>query len=256
MIDRLGIIGVGHLAGYVVAGLHRAGADFEIILSPRNADMSARLATRFGATVAADNQAVADGAELILLTTRPSDVVAACNAVAFRAGQTVVSTAAGVRLGSLERAVAPAQAVRAMPLTCAAVNKSPTLLHPDHPQTRSLFELLGNVLAVADEAQFTPASAIAAFYGWVYALLDETVAWTVRAGVPAQSARRLVLETARGAAEMGLSHPDQELSTLLDALATPGGVTRQGLQTLQEKQGLTAWTDALETVLGRLRSDC
>ncbi len=255
MIERIGFIGVGHLAGYLVEGLRRADSDVGIALSPRNVEMSARLATRFGATVAVDNQAVADKAELILVTTRPGEVLATCEAITFRADQTVVSTAAGVHLGVLRPVVAPAQPVRAMPLTCAAINKSPTLLHPDHPQARSLFELLGSVLALADEAQFTPASAIAAFYGWVYALLDQGVAWTVRAGVPPQTARSLVLETARGAAEMGLSHPDQELSALLDSLATPGGVTRQGLKTLQEGQGLAAWTDALDVVLERLRGD-
>jgi pyrroline-5-carboxylate reductase len=206
VIERVGIIGVGHLTGYLVEGLRRATPDFGIILSPRNVKMSARLATRFGATVAADNQAVADGAELILVTTRPGDVVAACEAITFRADQTVVSTAAGVQLEVLKPAVAPAQAVRAMPLTCAAINRSPTLLHPDHSQARSLFEPLGSVLAVDNEAQFTAASAIAAFYGWVYALLDQGVAWTVQAGVPLQTARSLVLETARGASEMGLSH--------------------------------------------------
>jgi len=47
----LEVFGVGHLAGYLVAGLRRASSDIEIILSPRNVERSARLAARFGATV-------------------------------------------------------------------------------------------------------------------------------------------------------------------------------------------------------------
>jgi pyrroline-5-carboxylate reductase len=104
---------------------------------------------------------------------------------------------------------------------------------------------------VEEETQFTRASAIAAYYGWVYALMDETAAWTANAGVPQQIARELVLETTRGAAEMGLAHPERELSELLDSLATEGGVTRDGLQTLRQRRGLSAWVEALEAVLER-----
>jgi pyrroline-5-carboxylate reductase len=94
---------------------------------------------------------------------------------------------------------------------------------------------------------------IAAFYGWVYALLDETVAWTTRAGVPEQTARSLVLETMRGATAMGLDRSDS-LAEMLDALATPGGITEHGLSVLRQQRGLTAWAEALDEVLGRMRS--
>ena len=256
LIDvRVGLIGVGHLAGYLVEGLRRASPDIEIILSPRNVERSAKLAARFGATVAADNQAVADAADLILLTTRPGDAVAACVDVAFRPGQTVVSAAAGLPLEALRPAVAPATLVRAMPISCAAINASPTLLYPDDPQAHALFALLGQVHVLPDESRFTPASAIAAFYGWVYALLDETVAWTAQAGVPPQTARNLVLETVRGAAAMALAQPDQDLAGMLDALATPGGITEHGLKVLHRRGGLAAWTEALEAVLTRMGGD-
>jgi pyrroline-5-carboxylate reductase len=98
---------------------------------------------------------------------------------------------------------------------------------------------------------FTPASVIAAFYGWVYALLDETVAWTTQAGVPPQTARSLVLETVRGAAGMALAQPNQDLAAMLD---TPGGITEYGLNVLHQRQGLAAWTGACNAVLSRLRN--
>jgi len=255
MIERVGIIGVGHLAGYLVEGLRRASQDIEIILSPRSAERAASLAALFGAAVAADNQAVADVADLILLTTRPGDAVAAAEDIAFRPVQTAVSVAASLPLANLKPAVAPATVVRAMPISCAAINQSPTLLYPDHPQARALFSLLGQVHVLPDEARFIPASVIAAFYGWVYALLDETVAWTAQAGVPPQTARSLVLETVRGAADMALAHPDRDLAAILDTLATPGGITEHGLNILHQRRGLAAWTEALEAVLSRLRSD-
>ena len=255
MIERIGIVGVGHLAGYLVEGLRRASPEIEIVLSPRNAERSAHLAARFGACVVASNQAVADATDLILLTTRRGDALAAARGIVFRRGQTVASTVAGLGLADLAPVVAPAAAVRAMPISSAALNQSPTLLCPDHAETRSLFALLGHVHPLPDEAHFAPASVISAFYGWVYALLDETVAWTVQAGVSPQTARSLVLETVRGTAEMALAKPDQDLASMLATLATPGGITEHGLAVLRQRQGLEAWVAALDAVLGRMRED-
>ncbi len=248
---RVGIVGVGHLAGYLVEGLRRASPELEIVLSPRNARRSASLAVRFGARVAADNQAVADAADVLILSTRPEDAVAAARAIAFRPDHTFVSVAATLPLEALRPAAGPASLVRALPISCAAINISPTLLYPHDPRAYALFDLLGHVYVLPSESCFASASAISAFYGWIYALLDDTVAWTVQAGVPPQVARSLVLETVRGAAEMALARPDQDLAAMLDALATPGGITERGLALLRRHHALAAWTEALDAVLKR-----
>lgn len=252
MISRVGVIGVGHLASYLVQGLRRASRDIEIVLSPRNAERSAYLTDRFGATVATSNQAVAEAADLVLLTTRPADVLEVCQEIVFVPEQVVVSVAVGLPLADLLPVVAPATAVRVLPISCAAINRSPTLLCPDHPQVKALFGLLGRVHVLSDESQFTAASVLSAFYGWVYALEGEVVRWTIGAGVEPPTARNLVLETVRGAAEMALAHPEQDLTSMLEALATPGGITEHGLTVLDQGQGLEVWVKALESVYCRL----
>ena len=77
MIPCIGIIGAGHLAGYLVAGWRHAWPDLQVILSPRNAAQAASLAATYGAVVAPDNQAVVAAAEVIVLATRPADALAA-----------------------------------------------------------------------------------------------------------------------------------------------------------------------------------
>jgi len=114
---------------------------------------------------------------------------------------------------------------------------------------------LGQVHVPPDEARFIAASAIAAFYGWAYALLDEVAAWTAGTGVPPRMAWDLVLEMVRGAAAMALAQPDRDLTAMLDSLATPGGITERGLNVLHQRGGLAAWTEALEAVLSHLRGD-
>jgi pyrroline-5-carboxylate reductase len=136
VIEQVGIIGVGHLASYLVAGMRRASPKLEIFLSTYLSEMANGLASDFGATAIASNQAVADAVDTVLVSTRPGDILAACDSVAFRPNQTVVSTAVGVTTELLAPVVAPARIVRSMPITCSAINLSPTLLYPDNPKAR------------------------------------------------------------------------------------------------------------------------
>lgn len=88
----------------------------------------------------------------------------------------------------------------------SAIGRSPTLLFPDDPAARAIFDPLGTVLCVDDEAQFTPASAIAAYYGWVYALMDAAITWCASAGVPASTARDSRRSNGREAWAPGSKH--------------------------------------------------
>ncbi|MFW9993786.1 MAG: NAD(P)-binding domain-containing protein [Candidatus Odinarchaeota archaeon] len=251
MIEKVGIIGVGHLASYLVEGLRKASENLEIYLSPRNVEKSAYLAERFNATVGSDNQEVADKADMIILSTRSEHAVQVAKDISFRSGQTVISVSI-LPIRALSKVIQPADVVRAMPISSAAINQSPTLLYPDNPKARALISLIGQVHVLQEESQFTPASVIAAYYGWIYALLGETIKWTAGTGVPQQIARTLVLETVRSAVNMSLDQPGKDLGEILATLVTKGGITDQGLKVLRERQGLVAWIEALEVVLRRL----
>ena len=67
-----GILGVGSLAGFVVQGLCDDVADPPaVVLSPRNAETSAALAAAYpSVAVAADNQAVLDASDVVLVLLR------------------------------------------------------------------------------------------------------------------------------------------------------------------------------------------
>src|SRR3546814_14762740 len=68
---RLGFIGTGTIAAAIVEGLALSGEE-PILLSPRNADIAARLSDRFSHVgVANDNQAVLDQSHLVLLAVPP-----------------------------------------------------------------------------------------------------------------------------------------------------------------------------------------
>jgi pyrroline-5-carboxylate reductase len=81
----------------------------QVLLSPRNAGIAAGLAERFPSVeVAADNQAVVDGAGVVIVCVRPQVAQAVLDELSFPADRVVVSAMAGAPVDTLQRLVAPA----------------------------------------------------------------------------------------------------------------------------------------------------
>lgn len=253
MSETVGIIGVGHLARYLVAGFARAEAPPAIVLSPRNAETSRMLAERFGAAVAASNAEVVERADVVLLSTRPPDLLDAAAGLPWRDGQTAVSLAAGVALSGLARAVAPATAVRALPVTAAEIGESPTCLHPDNTAARALFERVGSVHAFDDEATYDAASIQGVVYSAFHAVVQSVAGWLDRAGVPADEARSLAARAIRATGGMVAAHPELPLEQMVAEFATPGSLTRTAVEAMRENGALAGIDDAFDRALARTR---
>lgn len=253
MNEIVGVIGVGHLARYLVAGFARADAPPEIVLSPRNAATSRMLADRFGAKVAASNADVVERADVVLLATRPPDLIEAATGLPWRDGQTAVSLAAGVALFGLSRTVAPATAVRALPITAAEIGESPTCLHPDNAAARALFERVGSVHAFDDETTYDAASIQGVVYSTFHTVVQSVAEWLDRGGVPADEARALAARAIRATAGMVAAHPELSLERMVDEFATPGSLTLTAVEAMRDNGALAGINEAFDRALARTR---
>ena len=253
MSNAIGILGVGHLATYVAKGLLRSVAGHDIVLSPRNTERSAALSRESDCTVAADNQGVVEAADILMLSARPAQVIPMVEELRFRPGQLLISVAAGLQIREFEGISGDTTIVRALPLSCAELNESPTLLFPHDERAEGLLSVLGPVHVVDSEEQFTAASAVSAFYGWVYAWLGQAADWTSRAGMPDDLGKALVLQTVLGAVKMCAVERGRSPGSFVASLATPGGITEHGLRLLEERGALEAWQEALDSVWGAIR---
>lgn len=244
----VGILGVGHLAAAMLAGLLRSGLDpSDIILSPRG--RAPELSAMHGIPMVADNRDLVERADVIILAVRPADAPAAVDGLPWRQGQVLISVCAGVALSRL--AVAPAQAVRAMPLTAAEINASPTACFPALAEARAVLERLGPVVVLASEADFEVATVSAAVYGWVQDLIRRTVVWSTGKGPEEQAMRQLVALTFVAAGQL-IAEKAEPMEKLLGELVTPGGITELGLDVLATRGQTQAWLEACEAVLTRL----
>ena len=256
MKQTIAFIGVGHLAEYMIDGLRKTDQATPIWLLARSKTRALKLWSAGPTTHLADDpQAAIDQADIVVVATRPSDVVTAMEGLRFKAGQTVISVAAGISLASLAKACHPANAVRSLPLSCVSIQKSPTLMYPDNPVASDFFRRLGTVHVLENEDQFPAATALTgALYAWLFALMAETNEWAKASDLPEKVARELVQDTFAGAAAMAQAQTNVNFDDIWASLATPGGISEQGHRVISDQQGFTAFSKALTAVRDRLQS--
>lgn len=248
-----GMIGVGAIAAAIVTGLCDGIAEApEVLLSPRNARLAADLAARFPNTrVCGDNQAVVDGADVIVLCLRPRDAEAVLGGLAFRPGQAVVSAMAGVPFERLAPLVVPAQDIaRAIPLTAVARRQGITPIHPGTKAARALFAPLGGVLVPPDIAAFEVLSAASGTIAAHFATLGAITRWLTVHGIPeAESTRHVasVYPALAGSLRDGCSFAE-----LAAEFTTPGGLNALFRAHLDEAGAFDAVATGLDRVLAQL----
>ena len=253
MTARLGVLGVGHLASYVVAGLRNAGDNRRIILSPRNQQRQQALVERYGCMAASSNQDVVDSADYLLLSVRPQDLPTLLQTLEFSPGQLVISCVAGVSLDHLQTELKDQVVVRTMPLACAEVGQGAVPVYPSNLQAIELLGKLGTLVELSSEADFELATVAACMNGWMFNYFDHLTHWYQSQGLEPTKARELVLASVNGAVALASAMPERDLRTISDSIATDGTYTKLGLDLLQQRGAFEPWSEACDRVEAALR---
>lgn len=160
-------------------------------------------------------------------------------------GRTVCSLLAGITLAQLAAAFPHGTAhVRVMPNLAARINKSPVILAESgldaagRDAVFALFDTLGSAAWLEDEAQFDLVTALAGSGpGFVYRFIDALAGAAIDLGCDEATAAKLALATVEGAAVLAAGS-DASPATLADRVASPGGMTREGLNVLDADNAL------------------
>lgn len=250
----IGFIGVGHITKAVVEGLcGDSGPPEPILLSPRNAKVAADLAARFdGVSVAADNQAVLDGAQTVVLAVLPPAAPEILGALAFQPDHQVVSLIALRPQAELAPLVAPATRIcRAVPLPSAARRLGPVVYYPEDAAVAALIGRFGTPIAAESESAFHRMWTLTSLVAPYYALMGEMMAWAEEGGVAPATARAYLdsmFHTLGAMASGGAtSYPN-----LAASAQTKGGINEQVMGILAEHDALAPWREGVEAVFQRM----
>jgi pyrroline-5-carboxylate reductase len=257
---NVGFIGAGHIAGAMARGWHasRAAEGPSLLLYDV---VPARAADLAETCAGAAFDSVADlvaASDLVFLAVRPQDVDAALAAIGPRLeGRGVVSLAAGVTLERLRAALPDdARVARLMPNIAAELGLGVFLLVPGTlgalaaPLQRAV-GTIGTTVEL-DESLFDVATAVSGCMPGFMAFITEAFAAAAQqGGLDAQTARRLAVAAAHGAAATVAASGDP--AAVMAATATPGGMTSAGLAELRASSLASAIEGAVAAAAARAK---
>lgn len=245
MADLIAFIGGGQMAGSLIGGLLAAGHPAARLRAAEpDAARAAVLRQQFGIDVADRAGAVADGADVLVLAVKPQVLRDAVVGLRPRAGCSVISIAAGVRIASLQAWLgAAAPVVRCMPNTPALLRQGITGLYapagtPERTrqQAQAILGAVGETCWVPDEALLDAVTALSGSGPAYYFLLTEALREAgVALGLDAATAARLAARTLVGAGRMAENGTD--VAQLRANVTSKGGTTEAAVTHL-ERHGL------------------
>ncbi len=245
---QLGLIGAGNMASALARGIGEP-----VLVADLDRDKAERLAEATGGEALASNAEVAERADVVLLCHKPKQLDEVAADVAPKA-KAIASILAGVKLADLEAAYPDRPVLRLMP-NLPVEHGAGVICYAGTGADRELIELFGRAALVlpVEEPDLEPAMAVMSCGPAFLALVVESLA-TAGAGhgLETEQARRMVVETMAGTAIWLRSH-DNDTEDLRRRVATPGGLTEQGLKTL-EREGLPeALTAAVDEIVEAVR---
>jgi pyrroline-5-carboxylate reductase len=255
-----GVMGEALLSRIIAQQVYPASA---ILVSEPSGDRRDYLTNTYGVQVTADNQAVLQASEAILLAIKPQIfglVMGQLDVSQLNSGTIVLSILAGTTLKQLEAAFPNQPIVRVMPNTPAQVGAGVSAIaggsqtSPEQvAKARRILETVGSVVEVPESMLDAVTGLSGSGPGYVALVIEALADGGVAAGLPRPIAMQLAIQTVLGTAQLiqttGM-HPGQ----LKDQVTSPGGTTIAGIAQL-EKQGLrSALIEAVRAATDRSKA--
>ena len=234
------LVGCGNMGGAMLEGWLAGG------IEPARLSVLDPALDAAPAGVTLLREAPATPAEAVLLGFKPHMLgrIAPGLGSAIDGNTVVLSVLAGVELAVLQARFPQARGVvRVMPNLAAALGKSPIALAQaglDDQACADVFALLQPLGTPEwiEEEQFDLVTALAGSGpAFVYRFIDALAAGAQELGLDAAQAERLAIAMTEGAASLA-SASEHGPGELADRVASPGGVTREGMNVLDAEDAL------------------
>ncbi len=261
---KLGLIGCGFMGEAVLrAALDKAVASAaDVRIAEASAERRAAVERALGIVPTSDPGEAASDADLIVFAVKPQEFEAAAAPVRgqMRAGQTIVSIMAGVRIATIVRATGHDAVVRVMPNTPAAIGEgmsawmaTPEVTGAGKDQVRALLAALGEEVSVTDEKYIDMATALSSSGpGFVYLLIEAFIDAGVQIGFRRDVAEQLSLQTFLGSARYAAA-TGKHAAQLRNEVTSPAGTTAAGLLVLEQAGVRAAIVEAVEAAYARAK---
>jgi pyrroline-5-carboxylate reductase len=269
-VETIGFIGSGNMAEALIKGILTAGvyAPGDIFISDIRKERLEELTRKYGVVAMDTNARLAQCSKTIVLSVKPQTMANALDSIkgAGINGKLVISIAAGVKVAKIAAALGDAAIIRVMPNTPALIGQGVSALfandraRPQLGQALSIFSAVGKAVVVDEEDLIDAVTAVSGSGPAYFFLLMEAMMQAGAAlGLPADVARNLVLQTAKGASLLAAEADknNEDPAMLRRKVTSPGGTTEAAVRVFAEAgfeqlvgQALTAARDRSRELSG------
>lgn len=251
---KLTFLGSGNIARAIIGGLIANGTDPGDITAADPMQPALTEVAKLGVSTTTDNRQAVESADVILLSVKPNIIKDLGREIAPYVGtRLVISVAAGITSTSLAAWLGEqVPIIRCMPNTPALYQQGITGLYAGNgvdgaqrETAENILSAVGSCIWVSEEAEMNAVTAVSgsgpAYFFYVMEAMQNAA---VDLGLSEDIARKLVLGTALGAAQMAAADPETP-DILRRRVTSPGGTTEAALNVLIENDIEGAFAQAI-----------
>lgn len=260
----IAFIGTGNMSYAIIGGMIKSGFDAQsIIATNRNAEKLAKVAEQLSVRTTQDNLEAVAAADVIVLSVKPQMMAELCqtfqDADINISNKLFISVAAGITVARLREMLGqPVKMVRCMPNTPSLLGRGVSGLYgvdisdEEKSYVEQVFSSTGIALWLDEESKINDVIAVTGSSPAYFFLFMEAIEEKAKAlGFSPEDARKLVQQTALGAAEMALSQPEISIAQLRANVTSKGGTTHAAVEHLKAQQLPKTVADAMDACIAR-----
>ena len=262
MKDKIGFIGAGNMGEALIKGILKARllSSQKVYASDTRETRLKQLQKTYGIKIFKDNKELVSQVNIILLAVKPQNMEEVLSEIApaIEKKHLVISIAAGITTSYISKRLNDTiSVVRIMPNTPALVQEGASALamgkhanKSDLKSVQKLFESVGKTVVVDESLMDAVTGLSGSGPAYVFLVIEALLDAAVGIGLNRDLARKLVIETVLGSAEL-VKQTGKQPMELKDMVTSPCGTTIAGLAEL-EKNGLRhAFNEALKSACKR-----
>jgi pyrroline-5-carboxylate reductase len=237
-MTNIAFLGAGNIASAIIGGLIQDTSAENIIAADPSSTCRDAVNQLGVATTDSNNEAVSQG-DIIVLCVKPNIVPRLLSELkADLDGKLIISVVAGITIETIRNQTAGRAAIiRCMPNTPALVRAGMTAMYAgedvnkeQRKTAQKILEAVGETLWVANESELDAVTAVSGSGpAYFFFLMEAMINAGVSEGLSPDISRRLVLQTALGAARIALEN-ETDPADLRHQVTSPGGTTQAAIE--------------------------
>ncbi|MHC4637927.1 MAG: pyrroline-5-carboxylate reductase [Planctomycetota bacterium] len=242
-MDQIGFLGGGNMAealikGVIGAGIYQAG---DVLVSDIRAERLEFLAKTYKVRTTENNRELSSAVDTLVLSVKPQNMDDALRSIigGVKDDTLVISIMAGKTTADIADILGDMAIVRVMPNTPALIGEGVSALFGNNKakslldKAVSIFSSVGKAVIVDQEQLIDAVTAVSGSGpAYFFLLMEEMIKAGIGLGLPEATVKKLVLQTAKGAALLAseTQKTDESPARLREKVTSPGGTTEAALK--------------------------